>query len=126
MLATASERFVCLDWPVETSLPSFKDCKTGTVCNCFSGDGLCWQISLSGFDKELVIQRVPWTGDVSTCCCACVVKHIVSNERLGHAELNIGLEIQIITRINLRKLRLEAMLVDHEVDMGGAHIVASL
>ena len=55
-----------------------------------------------------------------------VVAHVLADQRSRDAELHIGLEIRIIARIDLRELRLEAGLVDQEMNVRRPQIMPSL
>ena len=58
--------------------------------------------------------------------CAGLVAHVVPHQRLGDAELHVGVQIRIVAAVDLRELALEPGLDDQEVQVRGTQVVPAL
>ena len=74
------------------------------------------QARLAGLDHERELQPVA----------AVRLLLVIADQRLGDAELAVGLEVRVLRVVDLRSDGLEAGLVDQKVQVRGAHVVALL
>src|SRR5580658_9599154 len=73
---------------------------------------------------EGVFERIPGRGDVGRGrALGAVVAYVIANQVAGDAELHIGVDVRVLRIVKLRDQRLEAGLVDQEMQVRGPHIV---
>src|ERR1700730_1574643 len=84
------------------------------------------QLCLARFDDEVVIERVPRPLDIGRRRRPGLMANIIADERMRDPELHVRLEVLVVARVDLRKLRLEARLENEEMDVRRPHVVTAL
>src|SRR5437660_6220687 len=113
-------------WTHSSQIDSLEQNRHRRLSCRLAGNRWARQLRFAGLDDEVVFERKPRPFDVGCRGRLIVMAYVLADQRARDAELHIGLEVRIIARIDLRELRLEARLVDQEMNVRRPQVMPSL